>query len=817
MRMRLVAALAIVFVVAGVSNAQTTCDGDFVVSSAGHWVFDGLWSPTGNSANGKPVYSRNNQYFMWFSVYGSPQGVTGNGIAAWVLHTTTAADNGQYYAWAVNQEATAHPFDVPQAQWQNYLSGCTIQCVNPVSPEPEETPAPVEAPSPPAPYAFPSSHTTCMGEGFKATGVISNTAWKCRNWCECSGSTCSYCCKKEGRYCLRELPVTLPSEATGFGRKCDPRFCAASDVGDGKCNGGCNNPDCGFDGGDCCTSPASYGFLSTHPLHCQDPTSAQFDAENNFRLEYGKGACRKEPRNQGTCGACYAFALTTAATHSMCLADDPGSLIPLSPRYIDTCFSGCQKGHLSGRPATCSSQPVSPCSGGALTEVAKELTAPGRGAPTEACYPYSEEPASQCSDAALRAPSSSCSSAGKDYLATAASETAKGRWVIELKPGNFALVKKVLRNVGPIAMGMELTEGFMNLYDASKGFEWSSDLSHPRGLFNSSYGGRNFQANTGGHAMVITGFGQFTDQYRTRNYYVVENSWGFAPNHDLGYVYLDAEEDWWVSHVAYAVVPGHLSEDAEAAMEWCTARGGCKDLRRRAARRMLADDIVVIPQENSRVEVDEYRGMGEVAATECTRPNVANAIDKGLAEVQKVFGSGVEVKMEELKSCSSQAVAGEVIYLRFAVKVGGSFEKDVEINITHAPGGVECDPGDGSEDGAAADECDGKGFNLGDWKITGTFVGDNGLDKSTPFADVIAQLAAAAAPPPDDLTPAPVAVPVPAAPVAGDWSGGLSFWGVVGAGGGGGLLCLLRAPAGRLELALLQQPVVLPPGLVHLC
>mmetsp|Transcript_24798 Transcript_24798/g.78385 ORF Transcript_24798/g.78385 Transcript_24798/m.78385 type:complete len:174 (-) Transcript_24798:625-1146(-) len=173
--------------------------------------------------------------------------------------------------------------------------------------------------------------------------------------------------------------------------------------------------------------------------------------------------------------------------------------------------------------------------------------------------------------------------------------------------------------------------------------------------------------------------------------------------------------------------------------------------------------------------------------------------------------------MEELKSCSSQAVAGEVIYLRFAVKVGGSFEKDVEINITHAPGGVECDPGDGSEDGAAADECDGKGFNLGDWKITGTFVGDNGLDKSTPFADVIAQLAAAAAPPPDDLTPAPVAVPVPAAPVAGDWSGGLSFWGVVGAGGGGGLLCLLRAPAGRLELALLQQPVVLPPGLVHLC
>ena len=83
-----------------------------------------------------------------------------------------------------------------------------------------------------------------------------------------------------------------------------------------------------------------------------------------------------------------------------------------------------------------------------------------------------------------------------------------------------------------------MKQGFQQIYSASStgpvgtGLYTSADVDG---------------ADTGGHAVVLIGYGEYTVSGITTQYWVMENSWGYgAASHDQGVFYLDMNVDWCV-------------------------------------------------------------------------------------------------------------------------------------------------------------------------------------------------------------------------------------------------------------------------------
>ena len=84
------------------------------------------------------------------------------------------------------------------------------------------------------------------------------------------------------------------------------------------------------------------GDTAEHPDNCVDPEAANYDISKNFRIDFNVPRCRKNVRNQGSCGSCYAFAATSAAQYQNCYAavrsGDIGQAYQyLSPQHVDSC------------------------------------------------------------------------------------------------------------------------------------------------------------------------------------------------------------------------------------------------------------------------------------------------------------------------------------------------------------------------------------------------------------------------------------------------------------------------------------------------
>ena len=107
---------------------------------------------------------------------------------------------------------------------------------------------------------------------------------------------------------------------------------------------------------------------------CQDPRHSE--GHGNWRFEYNVagGICRTPAKDQGACGAAYAFAATTAARHQMCMAGAGSPGVDLSPMHLVACSEPGITAEANG------------CKGG-FTPTAVGLFAL-KGYRAEQCYPY---------------------------------------------------------------------------------------------------------------------------------------------------------------------------------------------------------------------------------------------------------------------------------------------------------------------------------------------------------------------------------------------------------------------------------------------
>ncbi|KAK3259310.1 hypothetical protein CYMTET_31685 [Cymbomonas tetramitiformis] len=280
---------------------------------------------------------------------------------------------------------------------------------------------------------------------------------------------------------------------------------------------------------------------------CWDPRSA---AHNNFHVAYNHPLCRHKARNQGSCGSCYAFAMLGVFDYQRCMTSKDQWWKPLSAMYADSCL------------APKASQGV--CNGGAYQSMTDGYAR--WGLPLEECWPYAyagdplghfgaDVTSVDC--AALtstytseQGKNSECAAGGasdvfyqKDYekITSRGYEATYVGWAsypwyghyryesLSLSAANADKIKGKIQEQGSLWMAFDVYGEFT---EASNKYYKTPYTENQPGSYKS-----------GGHAVQIVGYGEWTSGGVTKKFWVVENSWDDTWA-DRGFAYWDADLDW---------------------------------------------------------------------------------------------------------------------------------------------------------------------------------------------------------------------------------------------------------------------------------
>ncbi|KAK3234959.1 hypothetical protein CYMTET_54809 [Cymbomonas tetramitiformis] len=299
-------------------------------------------------------------------------------------------------------------------------------------------------------------------------------------------------------------PPPPEPEEYAYQRSCS--YTCRSKKNNGQCDGECNNPDCGFDGGDCCKASGgrvpSGSAGRSYPLVCQDPRYSLTDQGlESYRVDYHHPRCRKALRDQGSCGSCYAFAVATAQNLQMCKARHADHQHLIAPQYIESCLAGDRSGPAKPQQEN--------CRGGTPWLVTQQLGKGGLG--TEACYPYqyggygysSGARWISCDATYNKRSTSACAKADKAIISKEKISTGKIFIGDNQKYDNdevFEKIKAVLTTAGPMSFTFNTYESFDDWR-----FKYGPHL-YPYGRNpNSDMPG----SRRGGHAMTLMGYGEY--------------------------------------------------------------------------------------------------------------------------------------------------------------------------------------------------------------------------------------------------------------------------------------------------------------------
>ncbi|KAK3277482.1 hypothetical protein CYMTET_14514 [Cymbomonas tetramitiformis] len=258
-----------------------------------------------NTSKSAFLYHRDDKWVLDTNVPAQAKHVPSLASGAGVLATATG---GLVYVHTVAKETVGH------------VVGEKIASPSPPSPPPPSPHAPKppsSSPSAPFPAPFPTIST--FTPSFYSFSTAPTTL---------STSTA-----------ISAVPSTTPVTISATAEAGEIR----NKKNNGQCDGECNNPDCGFDGGDCCKGSGGKPNGKNYPLVCQDPKySMTDDGLESYRLDYHVPRCRKQPRNQYGCGCCYAFAAITTVNLQMCKAGNSKHKDLLSASFVESCTEGRQ-------------------------------------------------------------------------------------------------------------------------------------------------------------------------------------------------------------------------------------------------------------------------------------------------------------------------------------------------------------------------------------------------------------------------------------------------------------------------------------------
>mmetsp|Transcript_8129 Transcript_8129/g.10973 ORF Transcript_8129/g.10973 Transcript_8129/m.10973 type:complete len:447 (-) Transcript_8129:108-1448(-) len=235
---------------------------------------------------------------------------------------------------------------------------------------------------------------------------------------------------------------------------------------------------------------------------------------------------------------------------------------------------------------------------------------------------------------------------------------------IRLNPNKAAELRRRLLQDGPMPFSFDVMDSFYNLDTATNG---------PVG--GGLYSAGSHGTKQGGHAVMLTGYGEYETSTGTQQFWVLENSWGYSSSHDQGNFYMDASVDWYTELGGY--VSAHLNENSagqymEVVRTTTSSGSGAKrrrnalsahekNVRKRQVRRQAQET----GQPSFNYLESEFnsilKGNGDIKAQDCFTEAITEAINFGIQYIADNFN--IIVNVDGLYSCDTQVTAEKGYFL----------------------------------------------------------------------------------------------------------------------------------------------------------
>ncbi|KAK3270975.1 hypothetical protein CYMTET_20650, partial [Cymbomonas tetramitiformis] len=257
---------------------------------------------------------------------------------------------------------------------------------------------------------------------------------------------------------------------------------------------------------------------------------------------------------------------------------------------------------------------------------------------------------------------------------------------LSVNPTNAEEIKRLLKAKGPMAIRFDVHDSFMN----------SKEHKDPVTAYNDS--NVNRQDSLGGHAAVLSGYGEYTDgDGDTQTFWVIENSWG-EKWADFGYCYWDADLDWadvkvsvqywkddnnnyeWVNYPdslnARRRLLNEIPEERSRSASWDPVVRPVNKLRRAllqseaefnpdAANAESFPVHAVLEVEDDEAAGDIEKEVGDLHPGNCSLGMWNETLDSLKAEVEKILDRTINIGFTY--DCSSQ-ITNNTVQHRFTVK-----------------------------------------------------------------------------------------------------------------------------------------------------
>lgn len=273
----------------------------------------------------------------------------------------------------------------------------------------------------------------------------------------------------------------------------------------------------------------------------------------------------ENPRNQGNCGGCYAFAFASVLGDRLCLKNKIQSIYPsstylLSLRVFDSTFkSGCDGGnpYYVYQDVLKNNEKLEKCWPFKIIENSNQYGCPVSQSDewispqnlqtqnlSNCCYNCCQEDLpNNLSSIVLQVLPNTYTNIADNYNISSNQKN----WVENDINSMITDIKTEIITNGPVLSSFPVLENFYDYYEK---YENNKDLVYVNNCVSNFIKEEIYNCKYyGGHAVVITGWGTTMQHGRKIDYWIVRNSWGESSNND-GYFKVEISninnQDYWL-------------------------------------------------------------------------------------------------------------------------------------------------------------------------------------------------------------------------------------------------------------------------------